>query len=93
MDVQKAEQYIIRNSDDLKALKEKVMRIHVEAHTVVIGEIVSRILVKHGFRILRNASSHMLSMYKHPHLGKVPFRSGYIFAANMRFANTLNGTC
>ena len=93
VDVQKAEQYIIRNSDDLKALKEKVMRIHVEAHTVVIGEIVSRILVKHGFRILRNASSNMLSMYKHPHLGKVPFRSGYIFAANMRFANTLNGTC
>ena len=76
-----------------KDLEQKVMRIHVETHTVEIGKIVTKLLVKHGFRIVRNASSAMNWGYRHASIGNVGFRSGYVFASNTRFENTLNGTC
>ena len=58
------------------------------AFTAVLG-----ILKKSGFRILRNATSNMVWTYEHEQLGKVMFRSGYVYASNMRFEETLNGAC
>ena len=93
VDVQDAEKYILRSADDKTALEQKVMRTHIEVHSVKSANVIIGILRKHGFRILRNATDTNPAFYRHAQLGIVPFRAGYVYAANMRFANTLNGTC
>ena len=93
IDVQGAEKYILRSKLDIDALQQKVMRVHIEAHSVPTGTILTSMLMKHGFRILRNATSHMSWMYHAPHIGEVMFRSGYIAASNTRFENTMGGKC
>ena len=95
MRVQGAERYLHRSREDMTALETKVMRIHVECHTMVIGDLVTRLLAKHGFRIVRNASAHLNHFYEAAHggMGRVAFRSGYVFASNTRFENTLGGAC
>ena len=93
VDVQNAEKYILRVRKDREALEQKVMRAHIEVHTVETARIVLGILKKSGFRILRNATSNMVWTYEHEQLGKVMFRSGYVYASNTRFEETLNGAC
>ena len=93
IDVQGAEKYILQSQQDAAAFEQKVVRVHIEAHSVRIGTYVTDMLVKHGFRIVRNATSNMNWMYHAAGIGKVLFRSGYIAASNTRFENTMGGKC
>jgi hypothetical protein len=93
VDVQDAEKYILRDAADKEALEQKVMRAHIECHSVPTADIVMSVLKKHGFRILRNATASAPAFYRHAQLGAVPFRCGYVYASNTRFENTLHGAC
>ena len=91
VDVQGNEMYLVSKPEDEQALTTKVRRIHVEGHSMKASIWVIEMLTRLGFVIVRSAGVRS-GLYSSP-VGPMNFRGSYIYGANPRFENTLNGTC
>lgn len=91
VDVQGNEVFLLSTPADEQALATKVRRVHVEGHSKSATMRVVEMLTRLGFGIVRLAGVQS-GLYSSP-VGPMNFRGAYIYGANPRFDNTLNGTC
>ena len=81
-DAQGGEYFLAATPEDVKVLREKVYRIHIETHSHELDEYLPKVLVSHGFIIMDTVP---MTSNVSTGVGTVFWRGGRIKAVNPAF--------